>query len=86
MLSAKSTEKSVKTGEPAQKKLKKKSIFSPENSSESDSGVPTKSTTSKSSTNSVTAQKSQQTKVKPNEQKSRTALTNRPSESTIHFS
>ncbi|XP_058790061.1 histone acetyltransferase KAT7 [Phymastichus coffea] len=81
MISAKSTEKNVKTGEPPQKKLKKKSIFSPENSSESDSGVPIKSATSKSSTNTVTPQKSQsqQAKAKPNEQKSRSTITNRPS-------
>ncbi|KAJ8673309.1 hypothetical protein QAD02_004571, partial [Eretmocerus hayati] len=77
--SAKTAEKNKAISE-AQKKLKKKSIFSPENSSESDSSSPSKSTNSKPSSNSSSTQKSQpqQAKVKPNEQKPR-PITNRPS-------
>lgn len=83
MTSAKSIDKNTKSLEPAPKKFKKKSIFSPENSSESDSGSPVKSNLkSSSSSNSVSNQKtqSQQNKIKPSEQKSRTVTSNRPSE------
>jgi histone acetyltransferase MYST2 len=61
--------------------LKKKSIFSPENSSESDSSLPAKSTNVKPTSNSVNIQKSQpqQAKIKPTEQKSRPSISNRPS-------
>lgn len=82
MTSARSTDRNKKSLEPAPKKFKKKSIFSPENSSESDSGSPVKSNlkSSSSSSNSVSAQKTQsQNKIKPSEQKSRTAPSNRPS-------
>lgn len=81
MISGKSVDKNTKSSsEPAQKKFKKKSIFSPENSSESDSNVPAKASNAKSTSNSVNAQKSQvqQAKVKPTEQK-RTSISNRPS-------
>ncbi|XP_011496442.1 PREDICTED: histone acetyltransferase KAT7 [Ceratosolen solmsi marchali] len=79
---AKSIEKNTKsTSEPVQKKLKKKSIFSPENSSESDSCAAAKLTNVKPTSNSVNVQKSQpqQAKVKPTEQKSRPSISNRPS-------
>ncbi|XP_012152802.2 lysine acetyltransferase chameau isoform X6 [Megachile rotundata] len=63
----KAVDKSAKTtSEPVQKKLKKKSIFSPENSSESDSGVPSKVNTAKPANNSAKYAKTQQPKPKPN--------------------
>nr|XP_012152802.1 PREDICTED: histone acetyltransferase KAT7 isoform X5 [Megachile rotundata] len=63
----KAVDKSAKTtSEPVQKKLKKKSIFSPENSSESDSGVPPKVNTAKPANNSAKYAKTQQPKPKPN--------------------
>ena len=70
-----------------QKKLKKKSIFSPENSSESDSGSPAKSTNVKPTNNSLTVPKSQpqQAKVKPTESKSRLPISNRPSMTIANY-
>ncbi|KAL6268383.1 hypothetical protein P5V15_001518 [Pogonomyrmex californicus] len=68
-------EKSGKTTEPVQKKLKKKSIFSPENSSESDSGVSAKANTVKPTSNSAKCSKNPPTKVKLNETKQKSATT-----------
>ncbi|CAK9821057.1 Histone acetyltransferase KAT7 [Anthophora plagiata] len=76
----KGPDKSTKaTSEPVQKKLKKKSIFSPENSSESDSGIPTKTSTAKPANTSVKYAKNQQPKPKPNETKQKTVTPNRSS-------
>ncbi|XP_043581005.1 histone acetyltransferase KAT7 isoform X2 [Bombus pyrosoma] len=73
-------DKSTKTiSEPVQKKLKKKSIFSPENSSESDSGIPTKANSAKPINSSAKYPKSQQSKSKPNDAKQKTVAPNRPS-------
>ncbi|XP_068972669.1 histone acetyltransferase KAT7 isoform X1 [Bombus flavifrons] len=73
-------DKSTKTiSEPVQKKLKKKSIFSPENSSESDSGIPTKANSAKPINSSAKYQKNQQSKSKPNDAKQKTVAPNRPS-------
>ncbi|XP_023244891.1 histone acetyltransferase KAT7-like [Copidosoma floridanum] len=77
----KTIDKSTKSSsELALKKFKKKSIFSPENSSESDGNTPVKMTNVKPTSNSVNASKTQpqQVKVKPNEQK-RSLISNRPS-------
>ncbi|XP_078037646.1 lysine acetyltransferase chameau isoform X2 [Augochlora pura] len=69
----KTIDKSTKaTSEPVQKKLKKKSIFSPENSSESDSGIPAKTTVTKSASNSAKYTKAQQPKAKANDAKQKT--------------
>lgn len=59
--------------EPQQKKLKKKSIFSPENSSESDSGIVTKAAVIKAASNPVRAQKSQSQQPKSKTRSSVTA-------------
>ncbi|XP_033225210.1 histone acetyltransferase KAT7 isoform X3 [Belonocnema kinseyi] len=63
--------------EPAQKKLKKKSIFSPENSSESDTGAPAKSAGSKTTSTPVKSPKPQNTKSKSGVQKPRPPINNR---------
>lgn len=76
----KGPEKSIKTiSEPVQKKLKKKSIFSPENSSESDSGIPTKANSVKSINSSTKYTKNQQSKPKPNDAKQKAVAPNRSS-------
>lgn len=76
--SGKSPEKSGKTSEPIQKKLKKKSIFSPENSSESDSGVSAKINTVKPINVSSKCSKNPQAKTKINEVKQqKTSITSR---------
>ncbi|XP_076296658.1 lysine acetyltransferase chameau isoform X4 [Lasioglossum baleicum] len=76
----KAIDKSTKAmSEPVQKKLKKKSIFSPENSSESDSGIPTKATVTKSTNNSAKYTKTQQPKAKPNDVKQKAAAPSRSS-------
>lgn len=68
------------TSEPLQKKLKKKSIFSPENSSESDGGIPVKTSTVKPTNNSAKYAKSQQPKTKPTDVKQKTVTQSRSSE------
>ncbi|XP_076628545.1 lysine acetyltransferase chameau isoform X2 [Colletes latitarsis] len=69
----KGQEKSAKTtSEPVQKKFKKKSIFSPENSSESDSSIPAKTSVPKPANNPAKFTKSQQPKVKSNDAKPKT--------------
>ncbi|XP_076239608.1 lysine acetyltransferase chameau isoform X2 [Calliopsis andreniformis] len=76
----KGPEKSIKaTSEPVQKKLKKKSIFSPENSSESDSGIPVKANAAKPANNSAKYSKTQQLKAKPNDTKQKTVAPSRSS-------
>lgn len=76
----KGPEKSIKTiSEPVQKKLKKKSIFSPENSSESDSGIPTKANSVKPINSSTKYTKNQQSKPKPNDAKQKAVAPNRSS-------
>ncbi|XP_014226486.1 histone acetyltransferase KAT7 isoform X1 [Trichogramma pretiosum] len=60
---AKASDKSNKSFEPPAKKLKKRSIFSPENSSESDSGSPQKSNVKTNST-ATASQKSQAQQAK----------------------
>lgn len=70
----KAPDKSGKTSEPVQKKLKKKSIFSPENSSESDSGVSAKvSTVKPTSGGSAKTLKNPPAKTKLNETKQKSA-------------
>lgn len=71
----KSPEKSGKTTEPVQKKLKKKSIFSPENSSESDSGILTKVNTVKPTSGSAKCTKNPPAKTKLNDTKQKPAAT-----------
>lgn len=71
----KSPEKSGKATEPVQKKLKKKSIFSPENSSESDSGILTKVNTVKPTSASAKCTKNPPAKAKLNETKQKPATT-----------
>ncbi|XP_076655883.1 lysine acetyltransferase chameau isoform X2 [Halictus rubicundus] len=76
----KAIDKSTKaTSEPVQKKQKKKSIFSPENSSESDSGIPTKAIVTKLTSNSTKYAKTQQPKGKPNDVKQKPAAPSRSS-------
>ncbi|XP_043802438.1 histone acetyltransferase KAT7 isoform X3 [Apis laboriosa] len=76
----KGPEKSIKTiSEPVQKKLKKKSIFSPENSSESDNGIPTKTNSVKPINSSTKYTKNQQSKPKPNDAKQKAVAPNRSS-------
>ncbi|XP_076227270.1 lysine acetyltransferase chameau isoform X3 [Nomia melanderi] len=73
-------DKSTKvTSEPVQKKLKKKSIFSPENSSESDGGIPPKTTVPKPTNNSTKYTKNQPTKAKPVDTKQKLVAPSRPS-------
>ncbi|KAL7301405.1 hypothetical protein TKK_0005848 [Trichogramma kaykai] len=76
---AKASDKSNKSFEPPAKKLKKRSIFSPENSSESDSGSPQKSNVKTNST-ATASQKSQaqQAKASP-DSKPRAPAANRSS-------
>ncbi|XP_011055442.1 PREDICTED: histone acetyltransferase KAT7 isoform X2 [Acromyrmex echinatior] len=74
----KSSEKSGKTVEPVQKKLKKKSIFSPENSSESDSGISAKVGTVKPTSSSVKCSKNPPAKVKLSETKQKSIASSRP--------
>ncbi|XP_017878067.1 histone acetyltransferase KAT7 isoform X2 [Ceratina calcarata] len=74
----KGPDKSAKTtSEPVQKKLKKKSIFSPENSSESDSGVPAKVNTVKPTSSSIKYAKTQQAKPKPSDVKQKAVAPSR---------
>ncbi|XP_017756540.1 PREDICTED: histone acetyltransferase KAT7 isoform X2 [Eufriesea mexicana] len=74
----KGPDKSVKTtSEPVQKKLKKKSIFSPENSSESDGGIATKTNSTKPINSSTKYTKNQQSKPKSNDAKQKTVVPNR---------
>ncbi|XP_015430859.1 PREDICTED: histone acetyltransferase KAT7 isoform X1 [Dufourea novaeangliae] len=76
----KGPDKSIKaTSEPVQKKLKKKSIFSPENSSESDSAILPKTTILKPTNSSTKYAKNQPPKTKPNDPKQKTSALNRPS-------
>lgn len=62
-----------------QKKLKKKSIFSPENSSDSDNGVSTKANSAKPINNSTKYPKNQPSKPKPSDTRQKTIVPNRPS-------
>ncbi|XP_072756632.1 uncharacterized protein Chm isoform X2 [Anoplolepis gracilipes] len=73
----KSPDKSGKATEPVQKRLKKKSIFSPENSSESDSGILTKVNTVKPTSASTKCTKNPPAKAKLNETKQKAAATSR---------
>ncbi|XP_043519497.1 histone acetyltransferase KAT7 isoform X3 [Frieseomelitta varia] len=74
------SDKSAKTtSEPVQKKLKKKSIFSPENSSDSDNGIPTKASSAKPINNSTKYPKNQQSKPKPSDTRQKAIAPNRPS-------
>ncbi|KAL6447465.1 hypothetical protein ACFW04_001567 [Cataglyphis niger] len=73
----KSPDKSAKAAEPVQKKLKKKSIFSPENSSESDNGILAKVNTAKSTNNSTKCTKNSPAKAKLNDTKQKAAATSR---------
>ncbi|XP_043275175.1 histone acetyltransferase KAT7 isoform X2 [Venturia canescens] len=78
---AKLPEKPVKAAavEPVQKKLKKKSIFSPENSSESDSvSPPGKSNAQKSASNAGKGSKPAPQRPKPAELKARVPANTRP--------
>lgn len=71
------TEKNSKTvSEPIQKKLKKKSIFSPENSSESDTATSNRSASSKV-TSPVKSPKPQSLKARPGAPKPRPPINNR---------
>lgn len=74
---SKSPDKSGKATEPVQKKLKKKSIFSPENSSESDSGILAKVNTVKPTSNSTKCTKNSPAKAKLNDTKQKAAATSR---------
>lgn len=76
------SDKPLKTvAEPVQKKLKKKSIFSPENSSESDTASPpSKSNPQKSTNNPGKGSKPPPPRSKPAEPKARAPANNRPSE------
>ncbi|KAH0945531.1 hypothetical protein HN011_006842, partial [Eciton burchellii] len=74
----KAPEKSGKTSEPVQKRLKKKSIFSPENSSESDSGVSAKINAIKPTSGSAKCSKNLPTRTKLNDNKQKPAATSRP--------
>ncbi|XP_025158019.1 histone acetyltransferase KAT7 [Harpegnathos saltator] len=76
----KAPEKSGKTSEPVQKRLKKKSIFSPENSSESESEerVATKVNTIKPTNSSVKCSKNPPAKTKINDTKQKPAVASRP--------
>ncbi|XP_050464120.1 histone acetyltransferase KAT7 isoform X2 [Cataglyphis hispanica] len=74
---SKSPDKSAKAAEPVQKKLKKKSIFSPENSSESDNGILAKVNTAKSTSNSTKCTKNSPAKAKLNDTKQKAAATSR---------
>lgn len=62
-----------------QKKLKKKSIFSPENSSESDSGIATKANSTKPINSNTKYAKNQQSKPKANDAKQKVVVPNRSS-------
>ncbi|XP_043684386.1 histone acetyltransferase KAT7 isoform X1 [Vespula pensylvanica] len=71
-------DKSTKmTSEPVQKKLKKKSIFSPENSSESDNASPPKVNTIKAANNTVKCTKAPP-KIKPADPKIKPTIPSRP--------
>ncbi|XP_032665905.1 histone acetyltransferase KAT7 isoform X2 [Odontomachus brunneus] len=76
----KATEKSGKTSEPVQKRLKKKSIFSPENSSESESEerVTAKVSAVKPTSSSVKCSKNPPAKSKINDTKQKPAVVSRP--------
>lgn len=74
---SKSLDKSAKAAEPVQKKLKKKSIFSPENSSESDNGILAKVNTVKSTSSSTKCTKNSPAKAKLNDTKPKGAATSR---------
>lgn len=78
----KAPEKSGKTSEPVQKRLKKKSIFSPENSSESESEERTTAKVSaiKSTSSSTKCSKNPPAKAKMNDIKQKSAVTSRPGE------
>ncbi|XP_012530583.1 histone acetyltransferase KAT7 isoform X2 [Monomorium pharaonis] len=75
---SKPPEKSGKTTEPVQKKLKKKSIFSPENSSESDSGVSAKVSAVKPTSGSSKSSKNPPAKAKLSETKQKSVAASRP--------
>ncbi|XP_011874549.1 PREDICTED: histone acetyltransferase KAT7 [Vollenhovia emeryi] len=75
---SKSPEKSVKSTEPVQKKLKKKSIFSPENSSESDSGVSAKVSVVKPTGSSAKCSKNPPAKAKLSDPKQKPIAASRP--------
>ncbi|XP_076765848.1 lysine acetyltransferase chameau isoform X2 [Xylocopa sonorina] len=76
----KGPDKSTKaTSEPVQKKLKKKSIFSPENSSESDSGITARTNTVKPTNSTAKYTKNQQPKPKVNDTKQKPVVPNRSS-------
>lgn len=71
-------DKSMKiTSEPVQKKLKKKSIFSPENSSESDNASPPKINAIKTANNTVKCTKAPP-KVKTADPKIKPTVPSRP--------
>ncbi|XP_020287970.1 histone acetyltransferase KAT7 [Pseudomyrmex gracilis] len=74
----KNLEKSGKTLEPAPKKFKKKSIFSPENSSESDSGIAAKVSPVKPANNAAKCSKNPPAKAKLNDAKQKSAVASRP--------
>lgn len=74
----KSLEKSGKTSEPVQKRLKKKSIFSPENSSESDSGVSAKVSAVKPTSGAAKCSKNPPTRGKLTDTKQKSVATSRP--------
>ncbi|XP_012232018.1 histone acetyltransferase KAT7 isoform X2 [Linepithema humile] len=76
-VNSKTPEKSGKISEPVQKKLKKKSIFSPENSSESDSGISAKVSAVKPTSGSAKTSKNPPAKVKLNDTKQKSAATSR---------
>ncbi|TGZ37699.1 uncharacterized protein Chm isoform X1 [Temnothorax longispinosus] len=75
---SKPPEKSGKTTEPVQKKLKKKSIFSPENSSESDSGVSAKVSAVKPTGSSAKCSKNPPAKAKLSDTKQKPTAASRP--------
>ncbi|XP_054002886.1 histone acetyltransferase KAT6B isoform X3 [Hylaeus anthracinus] len=76
----KSLDKSTKTtSEPVQKKFKKKSIFSPENSSESDSSIPVKTNAPKPVNTCAKYIKNPQPKIKSNDAKQKATTSSRSS-------
>ncbi|XP_011344100.1 histone acetyltransferase KAT7 isoform X2 [Ooceraea biroi] len=74
----KALEKSGKISEPVQKRLKKKSIFSPENSSESDSGVSAKVSAVKPTSSSAKCSKNPPARAKLNDTRQKPAAASRP--------
>lgn len=71
--------------EPVQKKLKKKSIFSPENSSESDSGVSAKVSAVKPTSSSAKCSKNPPAKAKLSDTKQKPTAASRPGKEFLSY-